>query len=141
MTDAASQLSTIEKILIIKLRAVGDVLLSTIVTKNLRLAFPSAVIHYLTEPPGREVFHLNPFIDDVLVFDKETMSGAGLIRAVRRRRYDLVIDLFGNPRTALVTWLSRASVRVGYRFRGRSYAYNVIAEPRGDHASATRAQG
>ena len=137
MTDAVSHLSTIEKILIIKLRAVGDVVLSTIVTKNLRLAFPSAVIHYLTEPPGREVVHLNPFIDDVLVFDRETMSSAGLIRAVRRRRYDLVIDLFGNPRTALVTWLSRAPVRVGYRFRGRSYAYNVIAEPRGGHVHNT----
>ena len=49
------------RILVIKLRAVGDVILSTIVTKNLRLAYPGAVIHFLTETPSLEVLKGNPY--------------------------------------------------------------------------------
>ncbi len=121
----------IRRILVIKLRAIGDVLLSTIVTKNLRLAFPEAQIDYLTEPPSVDVIQGNPFVNDILVFKKNTMRGAELIRLVRGRHYDLVIDLFGNPRTALVTRLSGAEYRVGYDFRGRAYAYNIVVTPRG----------
>jgi len=122
---------SIRSVLIIKLRGVGDVLLSTIVTKNLHLALPDARIDFLTEPPAVDVVQGNPFLNNILVFNRRTMSGLGLIRTVQRRAYDMVIDLFGNPRTALVTRLSGARYRVGYRFRWRSYAYNIVAEPRG----------
>jgi len=43
----------------------------------------------------------------------------------------MVIDLLGNPRSALMTFASGARYRVGYDFRGRSYAYNVRVKPRG----------
>jgi heptosyltransferase-3 len=126
-----TDISGIRNILVIKLRAIGDVVVSTIVTKNLRNAFPQARIRYLTEPASHEVVKNNPWLNGALVYDRRTMSGPGLIRMVRKEKFDCVIDLFGNPRTALVTRLSGARVRVGYRFRGRTYAYNVIAEPRG----------
>jgi ADP-heptose:LPS heptosyltransferase len=128
----------IRSILVIKLRAVGDVILSTIVTGNIRNAFPDARVDYLTEPPSVDIFGGNPSVDEVLVFDSSRMSGLGLIRMVRRRRYDLVIDLFCNPRTALVTRLSGARYRVGYRFRQRSYAYNILVEPRGGEVHNTQ---
>jgi ADP-heptose:LPS heptosyltransferase len=128
----------ITRLLIIKLRAVGDVLLSTIVTGNLRRAFPGAHIDFLTEPPGADILKGNPYLDQVIVYDRATMTGPGLIRRVRSNRYDLVLDLFGNPRTALITRLSGARLRVGYRFRGRSYAYNHIVEPRGDKVHNTQ---
>lgn len=130
--------ASIYKILIIKLRGIGDVLLSTIVTKNLRLAFPDAQIDYLTEPSSIDVLRGNPSLNDTIVFNRATMSGRELIHLVRRRQYDLVIDLFGNPRTALVTRLSGAKHRVGYRFRGRSYAYNIVVTPRGGSVHNTQ---
>ncbi len=130
--------SQVQKILVIKLRAVGDVLLSTIVTKNLRLAFPSSRIEYLTEPPSVDLLKTNPFIDDVMVYDRSRMSGLGLIQRVRGKEFDLVIDLFGNPRTALITRLSGARYRVGFRFRGRSYAYNIPVPPRGGDVHNTQ---
>jgi ADP-heptose:LPS heptosyltransferase len=121
----------VRRILVVKLRAVGDVLLATIVLRNLRRAFPSARLDFLTEPPARDVVNRHPDVDEVLTYDRTTESGAGLIRRVRSRSYDLILDLFGNPRTALVTRLSGAHWRVGYRFRGRSYAYNIVVTPRG----------
>jgi ADP-heptose:LPS heptosyltransferase len=48
-----------------------------------------------------------------------------------------VIDLFGNPRTALMTYLSGARHRVGYEFRGRRYAYNILVRPRGGEVHNT----
>jgi len=130
MNDAPDR-TTVRRILIIKLRAVGDVVLSTIVLKNLRDAFAGVSIEFLTERGGAGILEGNPFLDRIVVYDRERMSGGELIRAVRGGRYDLVIDLFGNPRTALLTRLSGAKYRVGYRFRGRTYAYNFRIEPRG----------
>lgn len=121
----------VRRILLIKLRAVGDVVLSTIVLKNLRDAYPDSSIDFLSEVGGAGILEGNPFLDRIVVYDRRTMSSGQLIRAVRHGHYDLVIDLFGNPRTALLTRLSGARYRVGYRFRGRTYAYNLKVEPRG----------
>lgn len=125
-------------ILVIKLRAAGDVVLSTIVLPNIRAAFPDARLHVLTEKPHEPLVRGHPAVDDVVVYDRHTMSGLDLIRAVRRRRYDTVFDLFGNPRTALLTRLSGATARIGYRFRGRSYAYTVVVPPRGGEVHNTQ---
>lgn len=124
-------ISSVHSILVIKPRAAGDVVLSTPVLRNLRRAFPSATIDFLTERPFADLVRGNPDVNSVLVHDRASMSGVDLIRTVRTRRYGMVIDLFGNPRTALVTFLSGAPTRVGYRFRGRRYAYNTVVEPRG----------
>jgi lipopolysaccharide heptosyltransferase II len=123
--------SRVHKILVIKLRAIGDVLLSTVVLENLRSAFPQATIDFLTEKPSRDVIEGNPAVHGILIFDSKVQSGISLIARVRARRYDLVIDLFGNPRSALVTLFSGAPYRVGYRFKWRQYCYNIVVEPRG----------
>lgn len=48
------------------------------------------------------------------------------------KRYDLVSDLFGNPRTAIMALCTGARKRVGFGFRGRRCAYNLVVAPRGD---------
>jgi lipopolysaccharide heptosyltransferase II len=129
---------SVHRILVIKLRGVGDVLLSTIVLENLRSAFPKQRIDFLTEKPGREVLRGNPVIDELIIFDKAEISSTGLIRKIRRNRYDLIFDLFSNPRTAFITFCSGARWRVGYPFRGRGYAYNVYAPLRGGEVHNTQ---
>jgi len=121
----------IGKLLVIKLRAVGDVILSTAALPNLRAAFPDATIDFLVERNCREVIEGNDSVDNAIVFSKTGMNGARILLDLRRAGYDMVIDLFGNPRSALMTFASRARYRVGYDFRGRSYAYNILVEPRG----------
>lgn len=129
------------KILVIKLRAIGDVVLSTAVLPNLKAAFPNAKIHFLTEKPSAPVVENNPYVDRVLVLPprnisrsriKYNLSSIRFLRQIQRQQYDMVFDLFGNPRSALITWLSRSPVRVGYRFRARILAYNRRVQPRGD---------
>ncbi|MCI0515922.1 glycosyltransferase family 9 protein [candidate division KSB1 bacterium] len=131
---------TPKKILIIKLRAIGDVVLSTIVIPNLRAAFPTAGIDFLTEPPATEVVIGNPALNQVISLDRRAWQtlpwprrfaeNYRLIRKLKGARYDLVFDFFGNPRSALLTWFTRAPWRVGYNWRGRQWAYNVVVPSR-----------
>jgi lipopolysaccharide heptosyltransferase II len=123
--------SKVNKILIIKPAAIGDVLLSTPVIENLRFNFPQAEIFFLTQKYCKEVLTDNPYLDRVLTYDLTTDSSYCLVQNVRKQKYDLVIDLFCNPRTAFITFMSRARYKVGYKFRLRSYAYNIKIKPRG----------
>lgn len=128
------------KILIIKLRAIGDVVLSTIVISNLRKAFPDAQIDFLTEMPAKDVVSGNLDLDEIITFDRARIQKlkfwTGLkenfrfIKTIRNNQYDIVFDFFGNPRSALITFLSGAKERIGYNWRGRQFAYNRIVKSR-----------
>ena len=127
----------VRRILVIKLRGIGDVLLSSIVTSNLRAAFPKARIDFLTEPPSRDMISGNPFIDELVLFQPGVLSTLRMFGELHRRKYDLVFDLFCNPRSAQMTFATCAPVRVGYPFRGRAYAYTVHVRSRSDAVHTT----
>jgi lipopolysaccharide heptosyltransferase II len=122
--------SKVHKILVIKPRAIGDVLLSTPVLQNLRREFPTAQIDFFVEKFAVDVLKDNPFIDNVVVFDPKHDSSVFAILKVTNKKYDIVIDLFANPRTAIITLLSGARYRVGFPFKWRRIAYNIIVQPR-----------
>jgi len=128
----------IKKILIIKLRGIGDVVLSTIVIDNLRKDFPNAQIDYLVEVPSQPGLLGLKEINHVLVFERDDFwKKVQLISKIRKIRYDLVLDFFTNPSTALVTFFSGAKYRVGFPYRGRMYAYNMFGpKERGKYHSA-----
>lgn len=131
------ELKGIKKILVIKLRAIGDVLLSTIVLKNIRRHFPDAQLDFLTEASSREILEGNPVVNNILIFDREQSGTISFLWQLRKSQYDLVIDLFGNPRTALMTHATGAKYRVGFSFRGRRYAYNILVPSRGGEVHNT----
>ncbi len=123
--------SLVNKILIIKPGAIGDVLLSTPVIENLRLNFPYAEINYLTQSFCKDVLTDNPYLTRVLTYDlKKGDSSYCLIKNVNKQKYDLIIDLFCNPRTAIITLNSEAKYRVGFPFSWRRIAYNIKVKPR-----------
>jgi len=130
--------SKVKKILVIKLKGIGDVVLSTIVLKNLKKDFPDSSIDFLTEPPSIPVLNGLPQINKIILFrNKEKLGGLKTIYEVMRGKYDLIIDFYSNPRTALITYLSFAKYRAGFPYRGRKYAYNLFGPPeRGIYHSA-----
>ncbi|KXK50321.1 MAG: Heptosyltransferase III [Chlorobi bacterium OLB5] len=124
--------SRVNKILIIKQGAIGDVLLSTPVIENLRSNFPEAEINFLTQSYCIEVLRGNPYLNRILTYDiGKGDSSLCLLKNINKQKYDLVIDLFGNPRTAIITYNSDARYRAGYRFGWRRLAYNIKIKPRG----------
>ena len=117
----------IKKILCIKPRGIGDIILSTIVLENLKAAFPKAEIHYLTEEFAKRAVENNSFVSKILTFKKDDLVFK-TINKVRKEKYNLVLDLWSNPKTAQITFLSGAKYRVGFEKRGRRYAYNILGK-------------
>jgi len=118
----------IKKILVIKFGGIGDVLLSTPVITNLKKYFPDAEIHFLTHSSCREIFIDNPDIERYYTYNFGEPDSKRLLKSMRDKSFDLIIDLYGNPRTASICFFSKAKYRVGFNFRNRKYAYNIIAE-------------
>lgn len=117
----------INKILIVKLRGIGDVVLSTAAIKNLRKYFPDARIDLLTEKPSAELMKHTGFIDDILIFNrKSTLERINLAYKIKKEKYDIVFDFFSNPSTAQLTFASGAKFRAGFPYKGRRYAYNLF---------------
>ncbi len=128
----------IKSILIIKLRGIGDVVLSTIVLDNLKQFFPNASIDYLTDLSSISVVNGLPQVNSVITFPKDNfLERVKLIYKIFRKKYDLILDFYSNPSTALITFLSHAKFRVGFPYRGRKYAYNFFGpSERGKYHSA-----
>jgi heptosyltransferase-3 len=127
-----------ERILVIKLRYVGDLLLATPVLSRLREGFPKAHLAMLVNPGTDDVVQDHPALDEVLVQERGNLARQWrFVRDLRRRRFDLVIDLTDGDRSAFLGWLSRAPVRLGYnsedRWRGVLYTQVVAADRFGMH--------
>lgn len=120
----------IRKILVIKFGGIGDVVLSTPLLKNLRDFYKDAEINFLTVLKCRDVLMDNPDINRVLTFDLEKDDSLRLLKSVKKKNYDLIIDLFCNPRTTFLTFYSKAKYRLGFNFPRRGYAYNIFVDGR-----------
>lgn len=119
--------SKINRILIIKLRGIGDVVLSTVILDNLRKEFPGAIIDYLTEKPSVTAISGLEQVNKVLLFKGKSISEKlRTLKEIRENKYDLILDFYSNPTTALFTFLSGAEYRIGFPYNGRKYAYNLF---------------
>jgi len=123
-------LDGVRRILVIRHRAGGDVLLATPALRALRSALPEAGIDVVTSRGFAAILQGNPDVDRVIAFDRRSLaSQAALYARLIRGGYDAVLDLISNPRSAWMTAFTRARIRVGYDLPGRRWAY-TLALPR-----------
>lgn len=135
------------RIAIIKPSALGDIVHSLPVLTALRARFPVASITWVVNAGLEPLLAGHPDLTDTLPFDRGAFKGLGgalrtawnFTAELRRRRFDLVIDMQGLLRSGLMTWASGAPHRVGFRNarEGSRYAYtHKIASPgrTGGHA-------
>jgi lipopolysaccharide heptosyltransferase II len=124
------------KVLLIRLRLIGDVVFTTPVIRALKRALPDAQISYLVEREAASVVAGNPHLAEVIVIPRtrglsRLVDDARLAARLRRRRFDLVIDMHGGPRSSLLTLATGAPQRIGYRRPGRIWMYTrAVARPR-----------
>jgi lipopolysaccharide heptosyltransferase II len=128
MNMNSGQYPLYRRVLITRMKFIGDVILTTPIINSVRAALPSAYIAYMGEKGAVSLLEHNPTLDEIIPFDFSVPSiieqtRVGLL--LRRRRFDLVIDLFGNPRSALLTYLSGAHTRVGIDRPGRGKLYTI----------------
>jgi len=114
-------LQSISRIILIRLRMIGDVLLTTPAVHALRRHFPKAQIVYLTGKFAKDVLLNNPDIDEILVY------GPGIFRKILEHKvYDLAINFDGGPESEILCFLSRAKYRVG--LSGKDTAIHINSE-------------
>lgn len=124
------------KILLVRLRQIGDVVFTTPAIRALRHRYPDARLTYIVEAAAEPVVRHNPHLNRVVVAPRSRgLAGVAgdlaLGARLRSDRYDIAIDFHGGPRASLLTWLSRAPLRIGYDVRGRGWMYTTrIARPR-----------
>ena len=111
-----------------KLGGLGDVFLSTIVLDSLLGYFKSATLDYFVEEAGKAAISDDARVHSIFVLDKKRMNPVAVMRAIRRHRYDMVIDLFGNPRSAILTFFSGATYRVGLDYGWRKHLYSIVGQ-------------
>lgn len=115
-------------ILIVRVSAIGDVLMASPVAQALREAYPDAHIAWVVEPLSAPLVRANPYVDEVIVVEtsrrwvdylhkkqllplwREVRSFA---RDLRARRFDLVLDIHGLLKTGLICSFTRAPRRIG----------------------------
>lgn len=106
-------------ILIVRLDRIGDVVLSTPVFKAVRDAYPESHIAVMVRPYSREIVEGNPYINEVIVYDKKgpENSFAGNIKFImglRKKKFDAAIILHPTARTHLIAFLAGIPERIGY---------------------------
>jgi len=115
----------IHNILVTRLRFMGDIILTIPLLDALRQNYPRARISYLAESPYLSLLEDHPGVDTLLEIDRKNFARTVPVYVkLAAGAYDLAIDLFGNPRSALLTRLSRARIRIGGDFRGRRHFYS-----------------
>jgi ADP-heptose:LPS heptosyltransferase len=126
-------------ILVIDFGQLGDVVLSLPALQAIRKRFRSARITVAVGKPGAEIVDLSGYANDTLVVDRVGLRDGfkplsivrvfGLVKDVRRRRFDFVIDLHSLSETNLLGFLSGAPKRLYARRPGRSLDYLANFRP------------
>ncbi len=112
----------------IRLGAVGDVVRTLPAVSALRAAYPGAHVAWLVERASAGVLEGQPWVDEVLVFPRESLRDAlvglrlldaarelhAFVRELRRGRFDLVLDFHSILKSGLLARASGASLRVGF---------------------------
>ncbi|MCH2187978.1 glycosyltransferase family 9 protein [Myxococcota bacterium] len=117
-----------ERILVIRLGALGDVARTMPAVARLAKLYPDARISWLVEPAAQPLVNLGPAVDEVLVFPRDRFVRAvrrghflqlvsearQVARTLREGQFDLVIDFHGLLKSGILSLLTRAPIRVAW---------------------------
>jgi lipopolysaccharide heptosyltransferase I len=119
------QSAEFSRILLIKPSALGDVVHTIPVLEKLRARYPRARIDWLITPENAEIVRCHPALSNIVLFARRDFSKRGrrwrallafldLLKQIRRAKYDLVIDMHGQLRSAFFALVSGARARIGF---------------------------
>lgn len=87
------------KILVIRFSSMGDIIYTTPVVRCLKQQLPDVEVHFLTKPTFRYIYDANPYLDKLLLL-QDSLSAT--VKEIKAERYDYIIDLHSNLRTAII---------------------------------------
>jgi heptosyltransferase-2 len=133
MTGNSSPISPqANRILVMRYRFIGDTILTVPFLRNLRYAYPQAVIDVLVGPQSGEVLKGCPYINELIEFDttryhkydkgaRSTKSFLSYVMELRQRHYDTAFVLKRSLSSAALSYLIGTRARIGYSMPGRNF--------------------
>ena len=128
-----------QNILIINFGQIGDVILSLPALKAVREKFPGARITALIGKSGTNVIEISGLVDEKITVDRVQLRDSGkiwsigqlfkLVKEVRRRHFDFIIDLHSLYETNLLAFLSGAKYRLLAKRGNRSLDFLSNFQP------------
>jgi heptosyltransferase III len=106
--------SAVRKVLLIRLRSIGDTVLMTPCLTALKALRPEINVAVVSEPLAAPVIEDHPLVDRLLIAEKSLGGRARLIGQLRRARYDIVFDLHGGTTASGLARFAGAKWSVGY---------------------------
>jgi lipopolysaccharide heptosyltransferase II len=116
----------VRRVLVVRLRSIGDTVLSTSSLIALRRFLPEAQIDVLLEDWVAPVLEGFPEVDNVLTVGKDNQSRIKTAWQIRRNKYDVAFNLHGGTTATFFVRASGAKHRVGYKNFQYSFLYNHL---------------
>lgn len=120
------------RILIVNPFGIGDVLFSTPLINNLKVALPESYIGYICNRRAEDALIGNLHLDEIFVFEKDEYRALwresrlkcivrfiSFLKKIKQRNFNLVIDLSLGQQYSLFLWLIGITRRIGYNYRNR----------------------
>ena len=115
-----------QKILIIQTAFIGDVVLATSLIEKLKRFYPEVGIDFLLRQGNENLLKGNPHVNEVLIWNKKRQKVRNIFRVVgqiRKRKYDLLVNLQRFGATGLMSFLSGVKMKVGFDKNPFSFCY------------------
>ncbi|HKP68373.1 MAG TPA: glycosyltransferase family 9 protein [Pyrinomonadaceae bacterium] len=130
MTSPEIDWGSVKRVLVVRLRSIGDTVLSTPALVALKRFIPNAEIDILLEEWVAPLLDGFDSVDRVIVTGDDLRSRLRAAREIRRRKYDIVFNLHGGPTSGLFVRTSGARHRVGYEnYRWPSIYNHRLSSP------------
>ena len=122
------------RVLFLRHDRIGDMILTTGILRAIAASYPTVRLDVLASPVNAAVIRHEPYLNDIVVFDRHApASYPGMFAELRRRRYDAVIDCMVTApslTTLLLMLATGAPYRIGVASRGNDFAYTLPVPPR-----------
>src|SRR5438034_621476 len=122
----------VERVLVVRLRSIGDTVLATPSLFALRRFLPNAQIDILLEDWVAPLLEGSNLVDDVIAVGDSNSSKLSTARELRRRKYDVAFNLHGGTTASFFVRASGARHRVGYSYYQYSFLYNHLLSSAND---------
>ncbi|HEV2705020.1 MAG TPA: lipopolysaccharide heptosyltransferase II [Pyrinomonadaceae bacterium] len=128
--DARWNWQTVRRVLVVRLRSIGDTVLATPSLHALRRFLPDARIDILLEDWVAPLLEGSADVDRIVTVERKSNAARiAIARALRAERYDVAYNLHGGSTASMLTWASRARQRVGYADYRYARLHNHTAPP------------
>lgn len=119
-----------KKALIIQNKYIGDVLVASVIAKNIKSVFPDIEVHFFCYKKAVSILENNPYINKVISFDDTELKKIAVLwkyaQYIRKEKYDILLDPYAKLQSRFITLFSNAKQRISFDKPFFKYLYTDV---------------